>query len=263
MREHYLRPHMRTVRAWTRRHVSSIARARATCTREPSIRTVRATGSFVESRTNQIAECYCGNALAQATTLQTDASCSMACAANSSEACGGPDLLTVYYANKAAPAGPVTNPGPAGWTSYGCWTDGGTRTLSNSVQVSGGAAAMTVALCTAACKSAGYIFAGVEYGQECEHWPYDRVRHVLTMPVNVQAGATILLRVQARRLLLRIATCLAMAMLLSSAAPAIDSISMPREATLRPAKQPRQPPPLQALPYLQMVGSRSDATTTL
>jgi hypothetical protein len=123
--------------------------------------------SGFRSTTNDSSECYCGNALAQATTLQKDASCSMACAANSSEACGGPNLLSVYYANKAAPQGPQTNPGPSGWTSFGCWTDNGPRTLGNQVQVAGGAAGMTVAGCTSACGSSGYALAGLEYAQEC------------------------------------------------------------------------------------------------
>ena len=93
----------------------------------------------------------------------------MPCAGNSSEACGGPNLLTTYYANTAAPSGPQTNPGPSGWTSFGCWTDAGTRTLANQVQVDGGAAAMTVAKCTTACGSAGFTLAGLEYASECWH----------------------------------------------------------------------------------------------
>ena len=112
-------------------------------------------------------ECYCGNTLAAAATLQQNSSCSMACAANSSEACGGADLITIYYANKPAPKGPVTNPGPPGWTSYGCWIDGATRTLGHQIQVSGGAPNMTVANCTAACGAAGYTLAGLEYASEC------------------------------------------------------------------------------------------------
>ena len=33
--------------------------------------------------------------------------------------------------------------------------------------VTGGGGAMTVDLCTSACQAAGYILAGVEYGEEC------------------------------------------------------------------------------------------------
>lgn len=90
----------------------------------------------------------------------------MGCAYNGSEACGGPDLLTTYYANEPAPQGPTTNPGPPGWTLYGCVTDGATRTLANTIQVEGGGSNMTVAGCTTACTAAGYQLSGVEYAGE-------------------------------------------------------------------------------------------------
>lgn len=123
--------------------------------------------SFPDQDADVSAECYCGNSLSDATTLQKDPTCSMGCSANSSEACGGPNLLTVYYANQPAPKGPQTNPGPSGWTSYGCWIDGAPRTLGHQVQVSGGSAAMSVSACTAACGFANYTLAGVEYASEC------------------------------------------------------------------------------------------------
>lgn len=75
-------------------------------------------------------------------------------------------MLSVYFANKDAPKGPSVNPGPPGWTSYGCYQDGNPRTLSHtdgSIQFSN----MTVALCTSACGSNGYTLAGVEYSGEC------------------------------------------------------------------------------------------------
>ncbi|KAI4190389.1 MAG: hypothetical protein L6R41_000841 [Letrouitia leprolyta] len=63
----------------------------------------------------------------------------------------------------------VTNPGPPGWTSIGCYTDQNPRTLTTGMtgSVPGGAAAMTVSLCTAACKSKNFLYAGLEYAQEC------------------------------------------------------------------------------------------------
>jgi hypothetical protein len=115
---------------------------------------------YVYAGTEYSTECFCGNLLAAAATLQDDSQCNMGCSYNSSEACGGPNLLTVYYANKPAPQGPFTNPGPPGWTSYGCWTDGAPRTLANAVQVTGGGDNMTVAACTSACSAAGYTLAG-------------------------------------------------------------------------------------------------------
>lgn len=59
-------------------------------------------------------------------------------------------------------------PGTTGWTFLGCYSDNvNGRTLVNGFQVPGGASAMTVELCEATCKSAGYILAGVEYSGEC------------------------------------------------------------------------------------------------
>ena len=89
----------------------------------------------------------------------------MSCSGNSSEACGGPNRLTVFYANKAPP---VTDPGPPGWGSLGCYSDNvGARTLLTVMPTTGGAGALTVALCTSACHASNYIYAGVEYGGEC------------------------------------------------------------------------------------------------
>ena len=41
------------------------------------------------------------------------------------------------------------------------------RTLTTGMSVTGGSAAMTVELCTSACQAANFIYAGVEYAQEC------------------------------------------------------------------------------------------------
>ncbi|EMC92658.1 hypothetical protein BAUCODRAFT_114446 [Baudoinia panamericana UAMH 10762] len=122
---------------------------------------------YVYAGTEYTDECYCGDALVSTASRQSDSSCSMGCAYNVSEACGGGNLLTVYYANEPTPQGPFVNPGPPGWTSFGCWTDGGIRSLSHSTQVEGGSSNMTVDACTAACASAGYTLAGVEYADEC------------------------------------------------------------------------------------------------
>ncbi|KAF7193724.1 WSC domain-containing protein [Pseudocercospora fuligena] len=122
---------------------------------------------FIYAGTEYTDECYCGNKLSAPTSLQNDTQCSMSCAGNSTEACGGPNYLTVYFANKDAPKGPSINPGPSNWTSYGCWTDSNTRTLRKATQMPGGFSNGTVAGCTSACGAAGYTLAGVEYAGEC------------------------------------------------------------------------------------------------
>ena len=68
----------------------------------------------------------------------------------------------------SASGGPTTNPGPNGWASLGCYSDRTqARTLQNPEPVTGGSKNMTVAGCTAKCQSLGYLYAGVEYAQEC------------------------------------------------------------------------------------------------
>ncbi|KAF8534900.1 putative glyoxal oxidase precursor [Trichophaea hybrida] len=111
-------------------------------------------------------ECYCGSSLAATSTVAPIGDCNMGCSGNATEACGGPNRLTVFSGTDVG--GPQTNPGPPGWTSAGCYTDNvGGRTLATGVGTPGGGAALTVALCTAACAQGNYLHAGVEYGGEC------------------------------------------------------------------------------------------------
>lgn len=65
-------------------------------------------------------ECYCGNALNGGGTTNPIGDCSMGCSGNTTEACGGPNRLTVF--KNAAAQVPVHNPGPNGWTLLGCYT---------------------------------------------------------------------------------------------------------------------------------------------
>ncbi|KAH0499309.1 hypothetical protein TgHK011_006512 [Trichoderma gracile] len=121
--------------------------------------------NFPYAGTEYYTQCYCGSSLATGGVNTTATSCSTPCGGNSTEACGGPDRLTLYKTTQIT--GPQVNPGPNGWTSKGCYSEGTTgRALTfgyNGVPN----AQMTVAGCTAGCKAAGYTFAGVEYGGEC------------------------------------------------------------------------------------------------
>ncbi|MCJ1475830.1 hypothetical protein MMC13_004494 [Lambiella insularis] len=109
---------------------------------------------------------YAGTEYANECSVATSTDCNMACAGNSTEACGGPNRLTLFQNGATAPpasAAAVNNPGPAGWSLQGCYVDpGNPRALSVGTGVTG---AMTVAGCTAAC--AGYTYAGAEYAGEC------------------------------------------------------------------------------------------------
>ncbi|KAH8892639.1 galactose oxidase [Thozetella sp. PMI_491] len=112
-------------------------------------------------------ECYCGSSLKTGAVNTTASSCNAPCTGNSSEACGGSGVLSLYYSS--APVGPQTNPGVGGWDYVGCISEGTTgRALTYAVPgatIAG--SAMTVALCVAACQQAGYILAGVEYASQC------------------------------------------------------------------------------------------------
>lgn len=88
--------------------------------------------------------------------------CDMACAGNSTEACGGPWKLSVYRSKRP---GPGTNSGAIGYASLGCFQDWiEHRVLTYTIPVEGGPAGMTVSKCTSACHARGYAIAGLEYG---------------------------------------------------------------------------------------------------
>lgn len=73
-----------------------------------------------------------------------------ACNGNVNETCGGPNGLNVFQLT--------------GWYPVGCWNDTvGMRALNHEQY---GIVNMTNEKCTAACKTAGYTFAGTEYASE-------------------------------------------------------------------------------------------------
>lgn len=107
----------------------------------------------------------CGNFFLGDSNKTTTTDCNMACAGNSTELCGAGNRLTVFWNGKNATQ-PVTNPGPSGWHSVGCYSDSvNARTLPTGQNVPGGASNMTVGGCVTACANAGYSLAGVEYGR--------------------------------------------------------------------------------------------------
>ncbi|KAK3671659.1 fungal class II heme-containing peroxidase [Recurvomyces mirabilis] len=126
-----------------------------------------AANNFAVAGVEYSSECYCDYALPAGVTKEPETDCSMTCAGNSSETCGGPNRLSVYTTG-AAISGPSTNPGPNGWTFVSCYTDSvNARTLNTAQDVAAGASGMSVSQCTAACKLGGYSYAGLEYGQQC------------------------------------------------------------------------------------------------
>ncbi|KAI2618886.1 glyoxal oxidase N-terminus-domain-containing protein [Hypoxylon sp. NC1633] len=110
-------------------------------------------------------ECYCGNELATgADEVEDSTECSTECSGNSTEACGGPDRLTLFF--NPYNTGPEPNLGIANWTHIGCYSEG-TRGRALTFGAGLSSTQMNAANCTAACRAAGYILAGTEYGAEC------------------------------------------------------------------------------------------------
>ena len=132
-------------------------------------------------------ECYCGNSFNAGSISATSTDCSMTCAANTLEFCGGPNRLSVYVMNGTStsssgasgvstsattgsapapptPTGPTqpANIGPYIW--YGCQTEAtGARALDDKVPFTG--TAVTLESCESYC--AGYKYFGTEYSDEC------------------------------------------------------------------------------------------------
>ncbi|ORY19791.1 hypothetical protein BCR34DRAFT_595240 [Clohesyomyces aquaticus] len=100
-------------------------------------------------------ECWCGNAISNDGAPEPSGDCNMVCNGNSTEYCGAGYRLNLYTKRDA----------PNGWSSLGCYTDSvGARTLANQQFPAGG---LTTESCLAACKTAGFAYAGTEYGGEC------------------------------------------------------------------------------------------------
>ena len=111
-------------------------------------------------------ECYCGNVFRSGAALASDpTTCSMACAGNSTEACGGSSRLTTY-----AIGTPTVQPAPVQpakilngtWSFLSCQTDnsaGQGRSLSGLTPAMGGKNSLEN--CAKACQ--GYQYFGSEY----------------------------------------------------------------------------------------------------
>ncbi|KAF4605830.1 hypothetical protein EYR40_004620 [Pleurotus pulmonarius] len=132
-------------------------------------------------------ECYCGYLLNPAATLTSDAECNMPCAGNPEEDCGAADRISVYYNGNPLPTIQPT----AGTFSYvGCYTSvypslptsppplntlTHARISNNRDSVSNRVLPFQADFpfgtdpdrCTAACKTSGYKYAGLEFGSEC------------------------------------------------------------------------------------------------
>ncbi|KAK1749886.1 glyoxal oxidase [Echria macrotheca] len=111
-------------------------------------------------------ECFCGSSLAPGGVLASNQDdCNTACTGDSSQACGGPNRLSMFYSSQ--PVGPQPNAGLADWSYLGCYAEGTTGRALTLTVTTVPAGQMNAALCTAACQGQGFILAGTEYSGEC------------------------------------------------------------------------------------------------
>lgn len=97
--------------------------------------------------------------------------------------CGGLTQLSIYKKGKPLPPAPVTNPGPPGFSSLGCWgVTGANQLLSVALPVPGGPGALNINLCTSACN--GYNYVGVKNKEECCELPKTPGAPILTYYID-------------------------------------------------------------------------------
>ncbi|KAK2066499.1 hypothetical protein P8C59_000311 [Phyllachora maydis] len=113
-------------------------------------------------------ECYCAGSLADSSKNASLSDCSMSCAGNGLEYCGGPNRLQLYTRNVSAPQLPsaikkVLSSTGLEWTYQNCMTEGyDVRALSAAFNAADN---MTLEGCAGFC--GGYTYFGTEYGREC------------------------------------------------------------------------------------------------
>lgn len=125
---------------------------------------------------------YCGNSFASGAVLATGGSdpnsngCSMTCAGNATQYCGGPNRLNAYRTNgnlpssatttantsTPTPTGPVTVGNFTGWNYLGCYSQATNQRALTGNTVTGNS--ISVQSCATSC--AGFTYFGVEYSSE-------------------------------------------------------------------------------------------------
>lgn len=114
-------------------------------------------------------ECYCSNTLVNGAVTADETTCNMGCGGNATEACGGPNRLSVYTSTgnvTALPVPTILNSSlPGLWQYQGCLREpGGARVLPNQIIWIGNNSALA---CMNQCAAFGYPASGTEFGQEC------------------------------------------------------------------------------------------------
>ncbi|KAL6310273.1 copper radical oxidase [Sparassis latifolia] len=114
-------------------------------------------------------QCFCADDLVNGAVTAGESSCDMGCGANATEACGGPNALSVYTSTGNVTVYPVpitlNTSLPGEWQYQGCLEEpGANRTFPyQNIWTDNN----TVEACLNQCALFGYPAAGLEYGNEC------------------------------------------------------------------------------------------------
>ncbi|KAI0764219.1 hypothetical protein BD413DRAFT_483077 [Trametes elegans] len=114
-------------------------------------------------------QCFCGDTLIDGAVPGDEDTCNMACGGNSTEACGGPNRLSVYTSTGNVTALPVPTPQnsslPGQWVYKGCLQepDGARVFPYQNIYTNNN----TIEGCLNQCAAFGYPAGGAEFGDEC------------------------------------------------------------------------------------------------
>lgn len=120
-------------------------------------------------------QCWCSNSIQNGAFPVDSGQCDTVCAGNAREICGSDNTLSVYLPPPPPPPHPANN---ITYKTAGCYAEpsDGSRTLNKSRTTAGD---MTPESCFNVCGTSGYLYAGLEYGDEC--WCGDGVSKAATL----------------------------------------------------------------------------------
>lgn len=115
-------------------------------------------------------QCFCSNYVANGGKLAaTDTDCDMGCSGKATEACGGPNRISLYSSTASVTAYPVpvaqTSALPGSWSYKGCLAEpGANKVWPYKLILQNNNSATN---CLSLCSKYGYPAGGMEYSDEC------------------------------------------------------------------------------------------------
>ncbi|KAF9220620.1 copper radical oxidase-like protein [Gyrodon lividus] len=127
-------------------------------------------GNFTIAAIEYSVQCFCGDYLMNGAAQALASDCNMACGGSTTEACGGPNRLSVYTSTgsvEVLPVPTVQNTSlPGQWQYQGCLAEPSTGARVFPYELDW-TTNNTVDACLSQCAAFGYPVAGLEYGEQC------------------------------------------------------------------------------------------------